>query len=89
MIADELRLYTSILGLESPQKTPAAMMGLVDESRDPVSGRAVDPAVAIPAEHNGKTYYFVSQESRDQFLEDPERFSRSISGLWRRPDTEE
>jgi len=86
MIADELRLYTSVLGLESPRKTPAAMMGLMDESRDPVSGRAVDPAVAIPAEYGGKTYYFVSQESRDQFLEDPELFIRSVSGLWHRPD---
>ena len=89
MIADELRLYTSVLGLKSPRKTPAAMMGLMDEVRDPVSGRAVDPAAAIPAEHDGKTYYFVSQESRDQFLEDPERFIRSVSGLWHRPEIEE
>jgi Cu+-exporting ATPase len=65
------------------------MMGLMDEVRDPVSGRGVDPATAVAAEHDGKTYYFVSKESRDQFLGDPELFIRSVSGFWQRPEIEE
>lgn len=76
MMADEMRLFQSVLGRPSIE-TPAAMIGLTGEVRDPVSGRAVDPDVALTAEHEGRTYYFISAESRDQFLEDPERFRRA------------
>jgi trehalose synthase len=75
MMADEMRLFESVLGKPSID-TPAAMIGLTGEVRDPVSGRAVDPDVAYTAERGGRTYYFVSADSREQFLDDPERFLR-------------
>ncbi|NIM49193.1 MAG: glycosyltransferase [Gemmatimonadales bacterium] len=81
MIADELRLYTSVLGMRPPRPTPVAMMGLADEIRDPVSGVAVDPAKAIVFVYEGTTYYFQSEECRQQFCEDPVRFLRS-TGSW-------
>jgi trehalose synthase len=86
MIADELRLYSSLLGHRPPRPTPAAMVGLMDEVRDPVCGRAVDPTEALSSVYDGTTYYFNSPECRDQFLADPERFIRSVSGVWRRPE---
>jgi trehalose synthase len=76
MMADEMRLFESVLGKPSID-TPAAMIGLTGEIRDPVSGRAVDPEVAYTAEFGDRTYYFISAESREQFLEDPERFLRA------------
>ncbi len=76
MMADELRLFVSVLG-RPPRPSLASMVGLVGEVRDPVCGRAVDLKAALTAEYGGRTYYFVSAESRDQFLGDPERFRRA------------
>ena len=76
MIADELRLYQSVMGIRKPRLTPAAMVGLVDEPRDPVCGRAVDPTIALVLEYAGRTYFFNSPECRQQFQEDPERYLR-------------
>jgi trehalose synthase len=77
LIADELRLYTSVLGLRGPRRTPAAGIGLINEVRDPVCGRGVDPADALVVSHEGNSYYFHSVECRTQFLGDPERFIRA------------
>jgi trehalose synthase len=74
LIADELRLYASVLGDRRPRTTPAAMVGLAGEVRDPVCGAAVDPEDSVTAVHRGKSYYFNSEECRRQFLEDPDRF---------------
>jgi YHS domain-containing protein len=75
MMADEMRLFESVLGRPSID-TPAAMIGLTGEVRDPVSGRAVDRKEALTAEYADRVFYFISAESRAQFLEDPERFLR-------------
>jgi trehalose synthase len=75
MMADEMRLFESVLGRPSID-TPAAMIGLSGEVRDPVSGRAVDREKALTVEYRDHRYYFISTESRAQFLEDPERFLR-------------
>ena len=86
MIADELRLYASLLEREQPRPAAAATVGLANEIRDPVCGRAVDPAEAFTVEHAGTTYYFNSPECRNQFVQDPDRFLRSMSGVWLRPN---
>jgi trehalose synthase len=80
MIADELRLYQSVLGLRRPRPTPVATIGLVDEERDPVCGRAVDVSVAITLLHQGRRYAFHSIECREQFRQDPDRFIRGHPG---------
>jgi trehalose synthase len=76
LIADELRLYESVLGLRRPRLTPAATVGLSDETRDPVCGRLVDPATALTLEHGGRVYFFNAVECMEQFREDPDRFIR-------------
>lgn len=80
MIADELRLYQSVLGMRQPRPTPAAMVGLVDEVRCPVCGRAVDPAGALTVMHQGRSYYCHGVECQEQFRQDPERFARGHPG---------
>ncbi len=77
LIADELRLYQSVLGLRQPRPTPAAMVGLMHEVRDPVCGRAIDPKEALTTVYQGCTYYFNCVECQEQFLEDPARFARA------------
>lgn len=37
-------------------------------TRDPVCGMIVDKATALHAEHDGKTFYFCSEQCRQQFL---------------------
>jgi trehalose synthase len=88
MMADELQLYASVLGLRPARRTPAAMAALAHEVRDPVCGRAVDPAEAIYVVYEGETYFFNSVECRDQFQEDPARFIRSVSASAPHPKIE-
>jgi YHS domain-containing protein len=40
----------------------------------PVCGMAVDPVTAPKSVYNGKTYYFGSEQHKQQFDADPERF---------------
>jgi trehalose synthase len=80
MIADELRLYQSVLGVRRPRLTPAAMAGLADEERCLVCGRALDPAGALAVAHQGRNYYFHCIECQEQFQQDPDRFARGHPG---------
>ena len=80
MIADELRLYQSVLGMRRPRPTPAAMAGLVDEARCPVCGRAVDADTAPTLTRDGRRYLFDGPECQERFREDPERFARGHPG---------
>jgi trehalose synthase len=77
LIADELRLYSSVLGLQPEAAQPAAKAGLVEEERDPVCGRQVDRDKALSAMYNGRPHYFCSTTCRAQFLSQPERFLRA------------
>ena len=79
-IADELRLYQSVLGMRRPRPTPAAMAGLVDEARCPVCGRAVDADTAPTLTRDGRRYLFDGPECQERFREDPERFARGHPG---------
>lgn len=47
-----------------------------EQQRDPVNGLIVDPATAPRTTYQGQTYYFSSEESRKQFLENPAKFAR-------------
>ena len=78
LIADELKLYASLLGRRVPRHTPVVMAALSGEERDPVSGIAIDPATSLQEVYQGRTYYFNGEGSRAQFAADPERFRRGM-----------
>jgi len=43
---------------------------------DPVSGLMVDPATAPKTTYQGQTYYFSSEQTRKEFLDNPAKFAR-------------
>src|SRR3569623_1385390 len=45
-----------------------------DKVRDPVCGMMVDPATAVSAEHDGKTYHFCCDGFRTSFVADPAKY---------------
>jgi YHS domain-containing protein len=47
-----------------------------EKQRDPVTGLMVDPATAPKTTHQGETYYFSSEASKKEFLENPGKFAR-------------
>jgi trehalose synthase len=78
LIADELRLYASMLDSHPPKHPDVAEAALTHELRDPVCGlRIDDPANAPTAFEGGDTYVFCSDRCRAEFLADSERFLRS------------
>lgn len=44
-------------------------------SHDPVNGHPIDRTQALTTIFNGRTYYFESEESRETFNRDPQRFA--------------
>jgi trehalose synthase len=76
LIADELRLYASVLGELRQAEQPVAQVGLAGEPRDPVCGMHIIPAKALTAEHEGHLYHFCSSACEKLFKEDPKRFLR-------------
>lgn len=76
LIADELRLYTSVLG-SRPRDVPGLLAGFGDEHRDPVCGMRIDPARASHLEHGDQNYLFCSRSCMDEFAHDPDRFRRA------------
>jgi YHS domain-containing protein len=47
---------------------------------DPVNGLMVDPATAPKTTHQGQTYYFSSEQTRKEFLENPAKFAKKPRG---------
>ena len=47
---------------------------------DPVNGLMVDPAKAPKATYQGQTYYFSSEQTRKEFLENPAKFAKKPRG---------
>ena len=47
---------------------------------DPVNGLIVDPATAPKTAYQGQTYYFSSEQSRKEFLENPSKFAKKPKG---------
>jgi trehalose synthase len=78
LIADELRLYGSLLGRRQPYE-PVAQAGLAGEERDPVCGMRVAPLVALEYAYGGASYHFCSESCREQFRVTPEYFLRAMS----------
>jgi YHS domain-containing protein len=51
-----------------------------DKQMDPVNGLMVDPATAPKTTYQGQTYYFSSEQSRKEFLENPAKFAKKPKG---------
>jgi len=51
-----------------------------DKQMDPVNGLLVDPATAPKTTYQGQTYYFSSEQSRKEFLENPSKFAKKPKG---------
>ena len=79
LIADELRLYGSLLGTKPVAAAPVARIGLAGEVRDPVCGMQLAPARAPSIEHQGHRYHFCSETCRQQFTAAPDRFLRAFA----------
>ncbi len=43
------------------------------KEKDPVCGMSVDPKTALHATHEGKQYYFCSQNCRSEFTSQPKQ----------------
>jgi trehalose synthase len=76
LIADELRLYASVLGGMQQTVQPVAKVGFVGETRDPVCGMHVVPPRAITLDHEGRLYHFCASGCEKLFKADPSRFLR-------------
>jgi len=76
LIADDLRLYGSLLGMRQPYE-PVAQAGLAGEERDPVCGMRLDPGQALEYMYRGHRYHFCSESCREQFKATPEYFLRA------------
>lgn len=49
---------------------------------DPVCGVQVDEEDALTASYAGRTYYFCSEDCREEFLEAPEEYVGEAAGLF-------
>jgi trehalose synthase len=78
LVADALRLYTSILG-SSPAPTTTTTAAIADEPRDPVCGVRVDPSTARELVLGDVTHHFCSRACEDEFAADPDRFLRAVA----------
>ena len=47
---------------------------------DPINGLMVDPATAPKTTYQGQIYYFSSEETRKEFLENPAKFAKKPKG---------
>lgn len=79
LIADELRLYGSLLGAITTDHLSAAHVGLADEQRDPVCGMRLHEKSPLTAEYAGRRYAFCSEACRKVFQAAPKRFLRAFT----------
>ncbi len=51
-----------------------------DKQMDPANGLMVDPATAPTTTYQRQTYYFSSEQSRKEFLQNPAKFAKKPKG---------
>jgi trehalose synthase len=81
MLADELRLYTSVRGARPAEMPGSMLVGLAGEHRDPVCGMSIDTAHARRLTLDRHDYFFCSETCEEEFAADPERFLRAVAIL--------
>lgn len=77
LIADELRLYTSLLETSFQPKNADAKPRSKEGIMDPVCGMRISPKRAITVMHEGRKYHFCSTSCKQLFITDPQRFLRA------------
>ncbi len=82
LVADELRLYASLVGAPVG-RGPAGMAGLGGEPRDPVCGMRLDTPPKAREVHLGHTYLFCSQTCAAEFRRAPSGFARDSASAGR------
>ena len=80
LIADELRLYASVLGSQAVE-VPGMLVGLGGEHRDPVCGMRIHVRDGRRLAFDRHDYFFCSESCEHEFAADPERFLRAQSVL--------
>src|SRR5262249_32742773 len=60
--------------------SPAQSGDKQDKQMDPVNGLLVDPATAPTTTYQGQIYYFSSEQSHKEFLENPAKFAKKPKG---------
>jgi trehalose synthase len=76
LIADELRLYASVLEAEAVAIS-GATVSVHHEQRDPVCGMRIDGNQSRHLSFGGRDHYFCAEGCEQQFAADPERFLRA------------
>jgi trehalose synthase len=76
LIADELRLLGSLLGVGRQASTAVAQIALAGENRCPVCGMRVDTSIAVALQVQGRTHYFCAAGCKEIFEQNPGRFER-------------
>lgn len=76
LIADELRLYASVLD-SATADVASPEPGSRSEPRDPVCGMRIEDDQRRHLSFGGRDYYFCAERCEQQFAADPERFLRS------------
>jgi YHS domain-containing protein len=51
-----------------------------EKPTDPVNGLTVDPATSPKTTYQGQTYYFSSEQTRKEFLQNPAKFAKKPKG---------
>jgi trehalose synthase len=74
LVADELRLYASLVG-RPVGHGPAGTAGLDEEARDPVCGVRLDGAEPARQLHDGRVYSFCSHTCASEFQRTPDAFA--------------
>lgn len=77
LIADELRLYDTVLASPARDDTGEIVLAL-DGQRDPVCGMRVQAGRSRTFEYDGHPFVFCSRSCEDEFARDPERFLRAL-----------
>ncbi len=77
LLADELRLYASVLGTKA-RDAPGMLVGLSGEHRDPVCGMRIDGTRPRHLKYDGRDHYFCSRSCEEEFAADPDRFLRAV-----------
>ena len=75
LVADELRLYASLVG-KPVGAGPPGTAGLEGEPRDPVCGMHLDSSTGHEEVHAGRSYFFCSKTCANEFRRAPGSFVR-------------
>jgi trehalose synthase len=76
LIADELRLYSTLVNSE-PRDPSGELVLSHNGERDPVCGMRVDESHARALQFDGESHFFCSRTCEEEFARDPERFLRA------------